>query len=171
MRERVGDLYNGDFDHFPHGSFYEVKAVKGNSKGEYPLTAQIKGMLNALSEQKNIKNDKKTSDEYAGVFVLVTYSNVEISDAVIEKAEELDIHLFQVKAYYDDETGLVDFGPFERKASSTFWEKLSTGGDDWLKEATLEGVLKAKWNLREQVPFDWKDAERNAGMSNEEEQP
>ena len=45
------------------------------------------------------------------------------------------------------------------------------GGDDWLKEATLEGVLKAKWNLREQVPFDWKDAERNAGMSNEEEQP
>ena len=79
-----------DVEVFENGVFFEVKAIKGGKDKKVGLTAQIRGMINSLAGANEIDGgDDTAGEEYAAVLVLVTYSDVSISDLVLEHAEDM----------------------------------------------------------------------------------
>lgn len=132
-----------------------------------PLADQIEIQMKALAKQKNLSGNRKATEDGAAFYTLVTYSDVGISKDFIDLANKLDIHLYHIKAYFSDKTGSVDFSPFERLSSNSLWENLSSIGEDVEELFTADSFMHFLYKFHKPVPFDWDDANKNAGLSNE----
>lgn len=74
--------------------------------------------------------------------------------------------MYQTKAYYDEITKHVDFSPFSRETGQSILEHIISIGDSYETELSLDLIMSAIYQRHVPVQFDWNDAERNAGFSN-----
>ncbi len=151
------------------GAFYEVKAWKGNGKGELELTPQIEAQIRAVANSRSVTGESTASEKNAAFYTLVTYSDIKIGQKIINLANDLDVHLYQTTAYYDDKTEQVDFSPFKRLSSVGFWESVISVGEEFEAQFTADQFMKLLYQTHQPVEFDWEDAKKNAGLSNETE--
>ncbi len=91
---------------FENGTFYEAKTSSSvNTDGSSP--DQMAGMVDALANQTSIMDgDLKAGDVEAAFLVVITPAGVEITEDLIQAAENNGVQLWHVEAYVnpDDNT-------------------------------------------------------------------
>lgn len=87
--------------------YFEAKAIK-NSVG---LTKQIKGEIAAVSlERSDMFNEEKARDYNGSSLILITWDDVDVKQTVIDEAKDKGVNLYQIKAYFNEESGEITFG-------------------------------------------------------------